>query len=41
MSYAPEVIADNGGKFCGNALRFATTLKPSSMRWIWLSAEPS
>ena len=24
MSYAPEVIADNSGKFCGNALRFAT-----------------
>ncbi len=23
-SYAPEVIADNSGKFCGNALRFAT-----------------
>lgn len=24
MSYAPEVIADRSGKFCGNALRFAT-----------------
>jgi hypothetical protein len=24
MSYAPEVIADNSGKWCGNALRFAT-----------------
>ena len=24
MSYAPEVIADSSGKFCGNALRFAT-----------------
>lgn len=23
-SYAAEVIADNSGKFCGNALRFAT-----------------
>lgn len=23
-SYAPEVIADNSGKWCGNALRFAT-----------------
>ena len=23
-SYAPQVIADNSGKFCGNALRFAT-----------------
>ena len=24
MSYAAEVIADNSGKFVGNALRFAT-----------------
>lgn len=24
MSYAAEVIADGSGKFCGNALRFAT-----------------
>jgi hypothetical protein len=24
ISYAPEVIADNSGKWCGNALRFAT-----------------
>lgn len=24
MSWKPEVIADNSGKFCGNALRFAT-----------------
>ena len=24
MSFAPEVIADNSGKFCGNSLRFAT-----------------
>ena len=24
MSYAPEVIADNSGKWAGNALRFAT-----------------
>lgn len=23
-SYAPEVIADRTGKWCGNALRFAT-----------------
>jgi hypothetical protein len=23
-SYAPEVIADSSGKWCGNALRFAT-----------------
>lgn len=24
MSFVPEVVADNSGKFCGNALRFAT-----------------
>jgi hypothetical protein len=24
VSYKPEVIADNSGKWCGNALRFAT-----------------
>ena len=24
MSWKPEVIADNSGKWCGNALRFAT-----------------
>jgi hypothetical protein len=24
MSWAPEVIADNSGKWCGNAVRFAT-----------------
>lgn len=24
MSFAPEVIADSSGKWCGNALRFAT-----------------
>lgn len=24
MSYAPEVIADSSGKWCGNALRFGT-----------------
>lgn len=24
MSFAPEVIADNSGKWAGNALRFAT-----------------
>lgn len=23
-SFAPEVIADNSGKWCGNSLRFAT-----------------
>lgn len=25
MSYAAEVIADASGKFCGNAMRFATS----------------
>lgn len=40
MSYAPEVIADNSGKFCGNALRFATREEAEanvldlSMRWM-------
>lgn len=24
MSWKPEVIADNSGKWCGNGLRFAT-----------------
>jgi len=24
MSFKPEVIADNSGKFCGNGLAFAT-----------------
>lgn len=24
MSFKPEVIADSSGKWCGNALRFAT-----------------
>lgn len=24
MSWKPEVIADNSGQWCGNALRFAT-----------------
>ena len=24
MSFKPEVIADTSGKWCGNALRFAT-----------------
>jgi len=24
MSWKPEVIADSSGKWCGNALRFAT-----------------
>ena len=39
MSYAPEVIADSSGKWCGNALRFATTAEAEayvtdlSIRW--------
>jgi hypothetical protein len=39
MSWAPEVIADNSGKFCGNALRFATREEAEAnvldlaMRW--------
>jgi hypothetical protein len=39
MSWAPEVIADNSGKFCGNALRFATreeaeaNVRDLAMRW--------
>jgi hypothetical protein len=39
MSYAPEVIADNSGKWCGNGLRFATMeeaehyVKDLSWRW--------
>jgi hypothetical protein len=40
MSYAPEVIADSSGKFCGNALRFATREEAEAnvhnlmMRWF-------
>lgn len=39
VSYAAEVIADNSGKFCGNALRFATYAEADAyaidlaMRW--------
>jgi hypothetical protein len=39
MSWAPEVVADNSGKFCGNALRFATreeavaNVVDLAMRW--------
>lgn len=38
-SYAPQVIADNSGQWCGNALRFATRVEAEqnvfdlSMRW--------
>ena len=40
MSFAPEVIADSSGKWCGNALRFATEQEVAvnvcdlSMRWF-------
>ena len=40
MSYAPEVIADNSGKWAGNGLRFATrkeaedNVNDLSMRWM-------
>jgi hypothetical protein len=30
MSWKPEVIADNSGKWCGNALRFATRAEAES-----------
>ena len=32
MSYAPEVIADNSGKWAGNTLRFATM--EEAERWV-------
>jgi len=39
MSFKPEVIADSSGKWCGNALRFATGSPPRKRpkpRWlIW------
>ena len=39
-SYKPEVIADSSGKWCGNALRFATeqealdNVRDLEMRWF-------
>jgi hypothetical protein len=39
-SYAPEVIADSTGKWCGNGLRFATeqealdNVRDLEMRWF-------
>lgn len=39
-SYAPEVIADSSGQWCGNALRFATyrealdNVLDLEMRWM-------
>jgi hypothetical protein len=44
LSFAPEVIADNSGKFCGNALRFATEaeatiyVKDLERRWMLVVA---
>jgi hypothetical protein len=40
MSWAPEVIADNSGKWVGNSLRFATkeeaeeNVRALSYRWM-------
>jgi hypothetical protein len=40
MSFKPEVIADASGKWCGNALRFATRAEAEAnvrdlmMRWF-------
>jgi len=39
MSYKSEVIADSTGKFCGNALRFATREEAEDyvrdLAWRW------
>jgi hypothetical protein len=40
MSFAPEVIADNSGKFVGNALRFATRKRPKGTYEICTHAGP-
>jgi hypothetical protein len=40
MSWKAEVVADNSGKFCGNALRFASKLEAEQyamdlmFRWV-------
>jgi len=38
-SYKPEVIADSSGKWCGNALRFATREEAlasvNDLAWRW------
>lgn len=40
LSFAPEVIADNSGKWSGNALRFATEAEAAeyvkNLSWRWL-----
>lgn len=39
MSFAAEVVADNSGKFYGNALRFATRQEAETyartLEWNW------
>jgi hypothetical protein len=39
MSFKAEVIADNTGKWCGNALRFATQAEAKryvdALAWRW------
>ncbi len=41
MSWKPEVITDSTGKWCGNALRFATKEEAeanvSALMWNWLA----
>ncbi len=41
MSWKPEVIADSSGKWCGNALRFATEQEAKdnvrALEWKWTS----
>ena len=47
MSWKPEVIADSSGKWCGNALRFATreeaeaNVRDLMMRWFAILRHPS
>lgn len=44
MSWKPEVIADNSGKWCGNGLRFATreeaeaNVRALESRWFLVRA---
>lgn len=39
VSFAPEVIADSSGKWCGNGLRFATRAEAEAnvrdLEWRW------
>jgi hypothetical protein len=41
MSFKPEVIADSSGKFCGNALRFATREEAEANVKTWQRAGTS